>query len=81
VTSRSEDNGWRRELDRQFAHPVIYRGNTVVLGPLHYLVCTNLEGAMIWETTDGGDAWTNRLLGGAGLRFDRLDDGTLVLPR
>ncbi|MFB3907043.1 MAG: YCF48-related protein [Candidatus Eisenbacteria bacterium] len=62
--------------------PLTYMGNTVVLGPLHYLVATNLEGAFVWETTDGGDTWTERLFGSMGgfLDFDRLSDGTLILP-
>jgi len=65
-----------------FVHPLSYLGNAVVYGPLHYLVCTNLEGAFVWETTDGGRAGRKRLLGSWGgfLDLDRLADGTLILP-
>ena len=63
-------------------NPITYMGNAIVFGPLHYLVCTNLEGATVWETSDGGDNWTNRLYSGMGgfLDLDRLGDGTLILP-
>jgi photosystem II stability/assembly factor-like uncharacterized protein len=63
-------------------NPITYMGNAIVFGPLHYLVCTNFEGATVWETTDGGDNWTNRLYSGLGgfLDLDLLDDGTLILP-
>lgn len=77
---RSVDGGVSWTGD--FVHPIVYMGNAIVLGPLHYLVCTNLEGAAVWETTNGGMDWTNRLWAGDGgfLDFDRLDDGTLILP-
>jgi photosystem II stability/assembly factor-like uncharacterized protein len=58
----------------------VYPGNTIVLGPWHFIVATNLEGATILETTDGGQAWTPIFQGSLGgfLDFDRLSDGTLV---
>jgi len=76
---RTSDAGatWSGEM----VHPLSYMGDAIVLGPAHYLVCTNLEGAMLWETTDGGTEWELRLLAGWGafLDFDQLADGTLIL--
>jgi photosystem II stability/assembly factor-like uncharacterized protein len=78
-TWRSTDGGatWTGDFNpAQFVYP----GNTIVLGPLHFLTATNLEGAVIFETTDGGEEWTTLLWGGTGgfLDFDRLADGTLI---
>ncbi len=77
-TTTNGGTSWTGEM----VHPIVYMGNTIVLGPLHYLVSTNLEGAMLWETTNGGADWTMLLLAGQGgfLDFDRLDDGSLILP-
>jgi photosystem II stability/assembly factor-like uncharacterized protein len=57
-----------------------YAGNTVVLGPQHFIVVTNLEGAFIFETVNGGDSWTRILNSTAPgfLDFDRLPSGTLI---
>jgi photosystem II stability/assembly factor-like uncharacterized protein len=57
-----------------------YAGNTVVLGPQHFITVTNLEGAEIFETVNGGDAWTRLTFGTAPgfLDLDRLPGGTLI---
>jgi photosystem II stability/assembly factor-like uncharacterized protein len=75
---RSTNGGasWANE----FANPVVYMGNAVVLSPSHFLVVTNVEGAQIFETTNGGDDWQVKLFAGGGgfLDFDRLPDGTIL---
>ena len=64
----------------EFANPVVYMGNAVVLSPSHFLVVTNVEGAAIFETTNGGDDWQVKFFAGAGgfLDFDRLPDGSIM---
>jgi photosystem II stability/assembly factor-like uncharacterized protein len=78
-TWRSTNGGasWTESMN---PNNFLYAGDTIVLGPAHFLALTNLEGAGIYATTDGGQAWTTLLearLGGF-LDFDRLADGTLV---
>jgi photosystem II stability/assembly factor-like uncharacterized protein len=57
-----------------------YAGNTVVLGPQHFITVTNLEGAEVFETVNGGDAWTRLIVtsGPGFLDLDRLPGGTLI---
>ena len=57
-----------------------YAGNVVVLGPQHFIVVTNLEGAFIYETLNEGGSWTRLLISSAPgfLDFDRLPGGTLI---
>jgi photosystem II stability/assembly factor-like uncharacterized protein len=59
---------------------LVYMGNSVQLSSTHWLVATNLEGASIHETTDGGQTWEVKMYAGGGgfLDFDRLGDGTLI---
>lgn len=59
---------------------LVYMGNCVQITATHWLVATNLEGASIHETTDGGQTWDVKLYAGGGgfLDFDRLMDGTLI---
>jgi photosystem II stability/assembly factor-like uncharacterized protein len=76
---RSENGGtsWSQGfLPGSFA----YAGNTVVVSPQHFITVTNLEGAFIFETLDGGTSWTRLLLSTSPgfLDFDRLPGGTLI---
>jgi photosystem II stability/assembly factor-like uncharacterized protein len=59
---------------------LVYMGNTAVLSATRWIVATNLEGASIHETTDGGHSWTVVLLAGEGgfLDLDLLPDGTMI---
>ncbi len=79
-TWRSTNGGATWTGDFNHPNEFVYPGNTIVLGPQHFLSATNLEGAAIFESTDGGQEWTMRLWAGLGgfLDFDRLADGTLI---
>ncbi len=58
----------------------LYCANVIVLGPLHFIAVSNLEGAVVAETTDGGSNWDLRLLSGADgfLDLERLPDGAMI---
>jgi len=58
---------------------VVYVGDTIALTPLHLIAVSNLEGAAVYETTDG-ENWHVLFFSGAGafLDLDRLGDGTLL---
>jgi photosystem II stability/assembly factor-like uncharacterized protein len=64
----------------QLPGSIAYPGNTVVLSSQHFITATNLEGASIYETTNGGGAWTRLFLSSSPgfLDFDRLPGGTLI---
>ncbi len=62
------------------ASNVVYMGNVALLSADHWFVVTNLEGASIFETTDGGHNWDVSLQAGGGgfLDIDLLPDGAMV---
>ena len=43
----------------------MYRFRTAVLTPTHWLLACHGEGGELWETTDAGENWTLRQMGGA----------------
>ncbi len=53
----STDAGQTWTVESVFSAP-LYRYRLLVLAPDHWLLTTHLEGAEIWETTDGGLTWT-----------------------
>ncbi len=57
---RSTNGGASWEWNFAPVFPV-YRAKTVAFGAQHLLTSTDIEGAEIWESTNGGDDWTPRL--------------------
>jgi photosystem II stability/assembly factor-like uncharacterized protein len=60
----------------------VYRGKAVAFDVNHLMLVTNLEGAEVWESTDGGNDWDpiyQRFDLGGFLEFRRLADGSLFV--
>jgi photosystem II stability/assembly factor-like uncharacterized protein len=60
----------------------VYRGKAVAFDANHLMLVTDLEGAEVWESTDGGDSWDplfQRFDLGGFLEFRRLIDGSLFI--